>query len=142
VVDRAAVWLLRKPSPALVDPVWRLVCLAALDAMDFGRRLLWARRHATDWPDPGPVGLAALRLAILPDLVDSHVWPAVTAARAVTVDAVSNQAVARFWLTLSDFADTHVEPPAGFVTTPAGHPFLAVVGGRLRARLPPGLPVE
>ena len=53
--------------------------------------------------------------------------------------AVSNKAAARFWCNVHDFAAAHrrqlpaqlADPPI-----PAGHPFLAVDGGVLRAQLP------
>jgi len=40
-VPRAAVWLARAPS-GVYSGVWDVVCLAAISAMEHGRRLLWA----------------------------------------------------------------------------------------------------
>jgi hypothetical protein len=138
-LTRADVWLVHKPRPALLDPVWQVVCCAALEAMDFGRRMLWARRYAPGWPDPGPRGLQALRQAVLPDLVDAHVWPAIVAARAAAVQEVANRAAARFWLTMADFADAQVQVPVGFQHIQPAHPFLALTNGRLVARIPPDI---
>ena len=42
-VSQASVWLLTAPRQDIADPVWTLVCLAALRAMDWGRRKLWAQ---------------------------------------------------------------------------------------------------
>lgn len=38
----ADIWLARLPSPSLHRVVWDLVCLAAIHAMDVGRRAAWA----------------------------------------------------------------------------------------------------
>jgi hypothetical protein len=48
-VSRAALWLMQAP-PGVVQPVWDLVCLMSFYAMDYGRRLLWARQHAGSLP--------------------------------------------------------------------------------------------
>ena len=48
-------------SPRIHRAVWHLVVCLALDAMEYGRRLLWTRRHSPDWPDPGPDDLQVLR---------------------------------------------------------------------------------
>eukprot|EP00955_Chlamydomonas_euryale_P099132 365197-Chlamydomonas_euryale.AAC.4 len=40
---RADVWLLRPPSAAVEPAVWAPVCAMALDAMEHGRAVLWAR---------------------------------------------------------------------------------------------------
>ena len=138
-VPRAAVWLLTPPRADIHLAVWRLVACFAVDAMDYGRRLLWARRRGPRWPDPGPAGLQALRDGLPADVVTAHIWPHVVAARLEVLTAVSNMAAARFWSSLHDFAAAHAlrlprqfeDPPV-----PAHHPFLAMAGGRLRAQLP------
>jgi hypothetical protein len=38
----AHLWLCRKPVARLHDTIWLVVCLAALSAMDHGRKVLWA----------------------------------------------------------------------------------------------------
>jgi hypothetical protein len=109
---RASLWLLR-PTPAGLCPgSWTLVCLAALDAMDFGRRYLWAghRSHRTDAvPQPA------------------------------AVVAVGNAAAARFWHNLQDFTAAHAAPPPSWPVSP-GHPFLYLRDGRLALRLPAHAP--
>ena len=139
LLPRAAVWLLEPPHPGIHRAVWCLVACLALDAMDYGRRLLWARRRGPAWPDPGPAGLQALRDGLPDDIVDTHLWPRIVAGRREVVAEVSNLAAARFWHNLHDFAAAHArhlprqfeDPPI-----PAGHPFLHVHGTSLRARLP------
>jgi hypothetical protein len=44
--SRAHVWLLRPPGDKIADGPWALVALAAVAAMEFGRRVLWAQAHA------------------------------------------------------------------------------------------------
>jgi hypothetical protein len=41
------VWLLQPPRASLRPGVWTLVCLAALSAMEYGRRRLWADRESS-----------------------------------------------------------------------------------------------
>ena len=57
-VRREHVWLLRPPHRDIALCVWDVACLAALSAMDFGRRFLWACRQ-----DPGALRMASLHAA-------------------------------------------------------------------------------
>lgn len=52
------------------------------------------------------------------------------------VGSVANQAAARFWQQISDFAVSHVKPPRVFRYVPSSHPFLSVQGDKLVTRLP------
>lgn len=139
-VPRVSLWLLTPPPGAPVHPaVWTLVGLCALAAMDFGRAFLWAHRHSSSWPDPGPAGMAAIPEQLPAHLFDSHIWPHVAAARATAVTAVSHAAAARFWHLLQDFALANPHHWA----LPADHPFLCTREGRLTVHLPaeaPALP--
>jgi hypothetical protein len=59
----ASLWLMSSPAPLLHPAAWSLTCLAALDAMEQGRRCLWkAARHTVPLP-PNPLQLA-ITLAI------------------------------------------------------------------------------
>ncbi len=139
LLPRAAVWLLAPPRAGLHLAVWRLVACLALEAMDYGRRVLWARRHAMDWPDPGPESLAALRDTLPAHVVDVHIWPEVVRRRVAALEEVSNLAAARFWHNVHDFASAFAATaPRGFQEppVPAGHPFLEGTGVGLRAVLP------
>lgn len=42
-LERHHLWLLATPSPACCSSVWQIVCLAAVSAMEFGRKRLWAQ---------------------------------------------------------------------------------------------------
>ena len=101
-LHRSALWLLRPPVPACSAPVWRLVCLAAVDAMEHGRRLLWAT-HLRTAPSPVPADV---------------------------LTAIGDAAVARVWSSLRDFAAAHNPVLPAFRVGP-GHPFLAFVDGSL-----------
>lgn len=59
-VPRAAIWLARAPAGVHAS-VWCLVCLAAVAAMDHGRRVLYAVSHGP--PVAGPVHAAAATAA-------------------------------------------------------------------------------
>ena len=144
-VSRPALWLLGPPPVHNLDPgVWRLVCLAALSAMEHGRALLWAHRCSPDWPEPGALGWAALaRAGPLPaHLLQAHVLPHALAARDALVRRVARSAAVRFWHNLQDFASAHSLPPPGWAVTPAT-PFLHISpAGFLSVHLPPAAPPE
>ena len=95
------LWLLQPPRD--VRPaVWRVVALAALEAMEMGRRSLWRK-----WVKAGR--------------------PLEAEERAAVVQAAGQRAAASFWLSLHDFArggrclDSH-----GWASVGPDHPFLAV----------------
>jgi hypothetical protein len=92
--DRAELWLVCPPA-GLAQPVWDVVCLAALSAMDMGRqRVIMA-------------GLAAK--ATLPS---------------ARVLAIGVAVTADFWGRLQTFVSLGIRP-RGWDTVPADHPFLA-----------------
>ena len=105
--DRASLWLVCPPA-GITQPVWDVVCLAALSAMDTGRqRVIMA-------------GLAA-----------QHTLPP------VQVLAIGLEVVAGFWGRLQSFVSLGLRP-AGWDMVPPGHPFLARgVGDRVVLVPPP-----
>ena len=70
-VSRPEVWLLQPPAARVRPEIWDLVCLAALGAMEHGRRLGWAR-HA-EQQQGQPVALEAV--ARFWQLLDSCISP-------------------------------------------------------------------
>jgi hypothetical protein len=91
------VWLLQPPGEGVQPAVWRVVCLAALEAMDRGRRHMWWRIRQ------GGVEAAAALLE------------------------ARTRASSAFWLALHDFArDGRLVPSRGWKAVGADHPFLAV----------------
>ncbi len=108
-LERSCVWLLLPPSPAFVLIAWQVAALAALDAMEYGRRFLWFL----------------------------HARPGFAAAAGV--EQVSRAAATRFWLNLQDFASGLGEQPPGWPAVGAGGlaGFFSMVEGRLVASQPP-----
>jgi hypothetical protein len=121
LVQRHHVWLVTPPSRAVQLVVWQIACLAALEAMDAGRRLLWRSYVAA-----GGAGVAALGMDT------------------ALVRNASEHAIACFWLTLGNFAASG-PPPLSWASVSAEHPFLtvarppAVQAPQLRVALPDGL---
>ena len=131
------------PNTVLINPdVWKLVCMVAVDAMDYGRRLMWQQRDV--WPDPGPASLIIASLIMLAKgtlprhVVNMHIVPRVRNGRDVAVQAVGRAAAAHFWYCLQDFVMKQgaVSP---WPLSP-GHPFLCVRHGLLQLNLPVGVP--
>jgi hypothetical protein len=105
-VQSAAVWLQQCPTQHVNKEAWRVVALAALTAMEYGRGLLWVQARRPGW-------------------VPAH-GPAVA-------QAVGRRAAARFWVLLQDFCSGAA--PAQW-NLPPGHPFFGQQQGRLRVRIP------
>ena len=116
-------------SPRIHRAVWHLVVCLALDAMEYGRRLLWTRRHSPDWPDPGPDDLQVLRDNLPIDVAVKYLSQRILTGRLDILTVDSDLAAARLWCNSHDFAATHrhhsdtslVCGPAG----PSGPPFQA-----------------
>jgi hypothetical protein len=93
------LWLARAPSPTVQQPVWTIVSLAALEAMDFSRRCMWSL-----FKDEGNVYSRDQLLAV-----------------------VSQKSVAQFWLLLHDFAsESRPAEWSGWHTVGDNHLFLSV----------------
>ena len=90
-----SIWL-ATPPPAVHEGVWSVVCLAAVEAMDHGRRRMHAMQHSAADPPPA----------------------------ASIVATCSRSAVARFWSLLADFAALRCAPAVWHVHCPPDHPFL------------------
>ena len=106
-ITKPCLWLLHPPSPALVSQAWEVVAVAAVEAMDYGRRRMWSLRIAGVWP-PADIGTA--------------------------VAAVSQSVILRFWLNLDTFVSLNPNGPRSWrsmVHTPPGHPFLVYDGHTL-----------
>jgi hypothetical protein len=95
----------RVPGPGVHKGVWRVVVLAALHAMDKGRKLFgkWQLLHREGQPVPQHVATAAQRVAV-----------------------ATRVAEATFWDMLQDFVSLRLCPPVWLQHVGAGHPFLAV----------------
>ena len=117
---RPQLWLMRAPAGTHAG-VWDAVCLAALCAMDAGRRqltacVLQARQaegrsstsHHPSAPSPSPAHLVA---------------------------GAQRHAVARFWDLLQDLCAVGTVPAAWRSEVPASHPFLCWDAGAQRWHL-------
>ena len=100
-VSRAEVWLVQAPE-AVQQCVWDVVVLAAVSAMEDGRRFMAAARQGVPAALPGPALLE----------------------RAIT------RVVVAFWVRLRGFAALGL-PSKGWDSVGPRHPFLRVVGGVL-----------
>ena len=139
-VKKAEVWTLRLPEslPAnhplhTSNNVWFLACMAAIAAMEYGRRVMWRARRA-EWPDPGSRGLGLLSRRLPGAVVSQIIAPLVRAGRDQAVVAVSHLAVEHFWWLLQEFALLH--PPAGPWQGALETPFLFMQDGVMRVRRP------
>jgi hypothetical protein len=159
-LTRPHLWLLRAP-PGVRPCVWQVVALAALSAMESGRRhhvalvqqheaqrdlaTAAARAHEA-WRKRPPTAAEAPP----PPL------PSLTPAGAVLVAQASASAVEVFWAALESFVSLYEQyrPPPAWTDLPADHPFVrtthapaapgAAAGGarlQLAPRPPPALPL-
>jgi len=94
-IQRHHIWLLESPSPTFFKPLWPIVALAALNAMDSGRRTLFRSSQQS----PTPASLPTIRRA-----------------------AIRN-GIAAFWKLIAHFAANN-QQPAIWSSLPADHPFL------------------
>ena len=156
------VWLMQRPAgpKKLHMGVWQVVCLAALNAMDVGRK------HANKLSIPPPAP-ALQQQQPLPQgqvrLTDVFQPAALTAAQqehnqlleqrrqqqqlqfqqqrqqimAQVLQEAQQQAVLRFWELLADFVAMEAAPDSWRDVVPDDHPFLRSDGAGLRVILAP-----
>jgi hypothetical protein len=145
---------------ALHKGVWRVVCLAAVNAMDMGRRAAYKLRVDERQQQEAAAAAAAQQSATVPtgqQLITAFMQPAPLTAHqqqhraqvqqrqqavvqqqrqqqqqdaAARLAALKQQAVDRFWELLQDFVVVGAAPPAWRDKVPAQHPFLHVVDER------------
>ncbi len=115
-VSRRQVWLARAPV-GVVQGVWDVVSLAALSAMEAGRRYLRARTRAAE---------------AQPTQQQQQ-----EAAGPTALERARSIAIADFWARLKGFAALGV-PKKGWRQVGPHHPLLAVAGGRVRCANPVG----
>ena len=123
VISRASLWLCR-PPPAVYEEVWLVVCMAALSAMEHGRRQLWRLHCAAQAAGPPPAVQLTLQQAWWP-AAHPVVRPPSVLARA------SALAVADFWARLASFAALGLAPDKWGRKVPPAHPFLSNGGCRV-----------
>ena len=118
LLQQQHVWLLQA-LPGIDHKVWTVVCLAALDAMEYGRKFLWAQHLH---PLHQVTHIAAQPYA----LVHADVLP--------LVQQIANAAAARFWHNIQDYV--HTCPPGPLLTLRTDHPFICIRYGQVAINFP------
>ena len=132
----AHVWLLR-PPPDVCPWVWPVVCAAALEAMERGRKVLWAAA-ADDLPD-GQTHIEDFFPPVArPAGADELPRPGVGAPITAVVRA-QRRAAAWFWCIIQDFVSLHKTSDLWGWAVPSDHPFMGHHGTQLELHLSPGL---
>lgn len=154
----ADLWLARTP-PGIHAGVWGVVCLAAVEAMDRGRRRLVATRLQQQQQQPPAAGPQYRQLTLdgflLPgtDNADpavpgegpppppTHDQPQLPPSQHDDDPATAASRTARraFWSLLADFTALGRAPQSWLAELSPTHPFLLVADGRLRPRPAPVL---
>ena len=112
-VLRHHLWLTQRPMRPAGPPthlhsgVWRVVCLAAVVALNSSRKFIYARLQPRQTPQPD-AGRAR--------------FPPVRRTNVTT--AACAHAVTHFWNLLQDFCTAGDAPVCCRLAVPAGHPFL------------------
>ena len=130
-LQRASLWLCTaRPCSSIDLEVWRVVCLAALSAMDHGRRQLWRLSFAAARDAPRDPNQRTLY----------QVWgippPPSVPLRSIT-DRAGSLAVADFWARIADFVDVCNPPLEWEDTVGPDHPFISHGGAWVNMRSPP-----
>ncbi len=118
-LECAHLWLLEPPAATVHPCAWSVVAVAAICAMEYGRRRMWAMHlGATDTPAAGQT--------LITDFL--HTLTA-GPAPADHAERASRTAVATFWKYLQDFVSDGAVPPTWATDTKLAlpsHPFLWV----------------
>ena len=118
LLQQKHVWLLQA-LPGVDCTVWTVVCLAAVDAMEYGRKFLWAQHLH---PPHQVTHIAAQPYA----LVHDGMLP--------LVQQIANSAAARFWHNIQDYV--HTCPPGPLLTLRTDHPFICIRNGQVTINFP------
>ena len=121
----SSIWLFRPPQPGINQLLWDVICLAALGAMDRGRRTLL--RLALQRV-PGQAG--GLFSDTSSNTSDDTDFPSPVHADVDIVSVAQRAAVASFFTGLADFCSITSTPPSSvkFTSSAAGenHPLLRI----------------
>ena len=142
-LHRMHIWLVIPPCAAVLMPVWQVVCMAAIAAMERGRRVLWAV-HLSHLHTPAAAG--QVRQQTLEEAWGFDPAPSQLQGDAQQpLDAgqyAARDAVADFWSRINDFVTVLPDcgrawrGSAGITLT---HPFICAEAGvpaRFRLNLP------
>ena len=127
----ADVWLMRPPAGVYAG-VWGLVCAAAVEAMEFGRKLAWALDLGGAAAPGGPS--QTLITSFFPRVSVGDSPPSAVVQRA------ARKAAAWFWCLIQDFVSLQRVPVDWLSKMGPTHAFVGVTGGsQLCLCPPPGL---
>ena len=131
-LQRGSLWLCSPyPCSTLDGDVWRVVCLAALSAMDHGRRQLWRLSYvaAAVAPPRDPSQRTLYEVWDLPP-------PAPSQPSRSIADRAGALAVADFWSRIADFVDVCDPPTEWDTSVGTHHPFISHGGTRVNMGTP------
>ena len=120
--------------------VWAVVCAAAIEAMGFGHRFLWALHRGQEDQEELLDPTQSLITAFFPPVASQASQPPEDPATAL-VRRASHRAVALFWSHLVEFVSL-AEVPKGWTAVPTTHPFIGVLREGERASLQLNLPPD
>jgi hypothetical protein len=120
--------------------VWAVVCAAAIEAMGFGHRFLWALHRGQEEQEEILDPAQSLITAFFPPVVSQLSQPPEDPTSAL-VRRASQRAVALFWSHLVDFVSL-AKVPQGWTAVSATHPFIGVHQEGERASLQLNLPPD
>ena len=110
-VSRASVWLSQPPPQIKEVGVWLVVCLAAISAMDHGRRQLWRLYKAAEQRSKAAAAAAQQTAALHRHTTLTGLWRvSACPAAAPLVARASALAVANFWGRLASFTALRLPP--------------------------------
>ena len=119
--------------------VWTVVCAAAIEAMGFGHRFLWALHRGQEEQEELLDPTQSLITAFFPPVVSQTLQPPEDPTSAL-VRRASHRAVALFWSHLVDFVSL-ATVPQGWTAISVSHPFIGVLregeSASLQLNLPP-----
>ena len=123
-----------------------MACAAAVEAMNWGRRYLWALSRDCEEAEELLDHTQTLITAFFPPVASASTAPVTEEDRQATlVRRASHRAVAQFWCFLQDFVE-QTYAPEEWRAVGATHPFIGVLveGGtaRMLLNLPPGVEWE
>lgn len=124
-IGRSNIWLPHSPHPHVDDRVWLVVCLAALSAMETGRKRLASLHYQHHHALP-PSASQTLITDFFAPLNQQTLPPRMT-----PVEIARRHAVMQFWANLHNFAakGVHGNSMRWVSNLNAAHPFLAYSNG-------------
>ena len=130
-ISRSSIWLCRPPK-SVHSGVWQVVCMAAVSAMDHGRRQLWRLVKRAEEKRDAVVAAAAVTATRRGQHTLLQVWRTQPQPELAPLKALAARyAVADFWGRLASFAALGLAPNSWLTQVGIDHPFLGMGGKRV-----------